>query len=131
MALMKKFRVNADSWTVLADLLVGVPEDFNSDKDILRGRHVTVGLLSELGRLPDAFRAVWHNDKNDIQYAIWSYGTPIAWLTYRNGRKVWVMPKVRDDKGNMREIRYSVTTSKHQNKVRTALSQTSVEKVES
>lgn len=112
---MRKYRVNADMWTVLQDILCGPPNDFNPDGATLRGRNMRVGYLSRLGRLPDEWRAVWHEDKNAIIYAIWSYDTPIAWRTYRNGKARWIMPPVK----------YSVTTSKHQGKVRTALSQIS------
>lgn len=118
---IKRYRVNADRWDVLADLLAGEPEAFNTASDSLHGDKVTVGTRSLLGQLPDEWRAAWHNDNTD--YAIWSYKTPIAWRavdtwygndgvehTYR-----WVVPNAH----------YSVTTSKHQGKVRTALSQIS------
>lgn len=106
---MKFYRVQKDMWTVLQDLLTGAPEEFNGQS--MKGRRVKVGMLSELGKLPDEWRAVWHQDKDEIVYAIWSYQTPIAWRTYRNGRAVWVIPNVN----------YSRTTSIHQGKVRVAL----------
>jgi hypothetical protein len=123
----RSFRVNADSWTVLRDLLVATPEEFNGDYrcdgdrhvNTISGRRMNVGRRSVLGQLPDEWRAVWHNQ--EIDYVIYSYGTPIAWRTreahYGNNGLTyshrWVVP----------DVRYSVTTSKHQGKVRTALSQ--------
>jgi hypothetical protein len=116
---MRKYRVNSDLWTVLQDILTGSPEEFDASN--MYGRNVKVGMLSDLGRLPDEWRAVWHNDKDNTVYAIWSYLTPIAWRTYRNGRAVWIIP----------DVRYSVTTTKHQNKVRVALHlQETIESVE-
>lgn len=112
---MRTYRVNKDMWTELRDILVATPDEFNTDQATLRGRMVTVGLLSKLDQLPDEWRAVWHQDKDTMTYAIWSYDTPIAWRTYRNGKARWIMP----------DVKYSVTTSKHQGKVRTALSQIS------
>jgi hypothetical protein len=109
----KTYKVNADMWTKLRDILVGAPEEFNPDSANLRGRNVKVGDLSRLGWLPDEWRAVWREDKDTTVYAIWSYDTPLAWRVYRNGKARWIMP----------DVRYSVTTSKHQGKVRTALSQ--------
>ena len=81
----------------------------------LRGAFATVGNASQLGRLPDEWRAVWsdavksatnkHGD--NPMFAVWSYGTPIAWHTVTDG---WVVP----------DVRYSVTTSKHQGQARVA-----------
>lgn len=117
------YRVNADKWPVLQDILCCTPNEFNPDSASLRGRTMNVGLLSQLGRLPDEWRAKWHEDKGEIDYAIWSYGTPIAWRVTdmwlgnlgQCYSSHWVMP----------DVKYSVTTSKHQGKVRTALSQIS------
>lgn len=56
------------------------------------------------GKLPsEHYESVKHAD-----YVVWSYATPIAWVTYG----IWHMP----DKF------YSSTTTQHQNKIRTALS---------
>lgn len=119
----RTYRVNADSWTVLKDILVGDPQEFNPDLSrrwvekngwagwkytgALRGRTVNGTEWIGFGILPeewkDAFRV------KGLEYVIYSYETPIAWRT--NGS--WVVPNVK----------YSVTTSKHQGKVRTALSQ--------
>lgn len=49
----------------------------------------------------------------DAVYVVYSYDTPIAWRLPENngGRQVWVMPAEK----------YSVTTSRHQSKIRVAL----------
>jgi hypothetical protein len=56
-----------------------------------------------LGRLS----ADYLNDLRGAEYVVYSYGTPIAW--FKNGD--WNIPA----------IKYSVTTSKHQNYVRRAV----------
>lgn len=129
------YRVNADKWTKLVDILVADPEEFNGEygvdksgqfpryRNAFRGRKMNVGRLSQLGQLPDEWRAKWRQDKGEIDYVIYSYETPIAWRVsdtwYGNHGQThshrWVMPNVK----------YSLTTSKHQGKVRTALSQIS------
>lgn len=120
MSKRRTYRVNADSWAVLRDVLVGTPEDFNRDSDTIRGRAVSDTAYGRLsGPTLAALRAVAHNGL--LTYVIYSYGTPIAWRQYvsredsaRDGAQTWMVPA----------DRYSVTTSKHQAKVRTALSQT-------
>lgn len=131
----RTFRVNADSWTVLQDLLVATPEDFNSDSDTLRGRTIDYDKPSHIpsmGELPAEYSIALRNGlaNHRVEFVIYSYRTPIAWrertvspnrVKGSNGHTVgysnhrWVMP----------DVRYSVTTSKHQGKVRTALSQIS------
>ena len=59
----------------------------------------------ELGRLPQEFRDQLKLDKPF--YIVYSYSTPIAWFS----DKGWFIP----------EVKYSVTTSKHQNYVRRAV----------
>lgn len=103
----RTYRVNADSWMVLKDILVGTPEDFNSLSDSLKGYADTSPMW---GKLPEEWITRMRNDK--VTYVIYSYNTPIAW---KNAKGEWVVPNVR----------YSVTTSKHQGKVQTALSQIS------
>jgi hypothetical protein len=63
-----------------------------------------------MGQLPDSFRIKLEDQKPF--YIVYSYGTPIAWA-YMNDRGViaWEIPA----------LRYSVTTSKHQNLVRRAV----------
>lgn len=146
----KTYRVNADRTDTLVDLLVAIPEEFNPDLSrrwatrgswsgwkytgALRGRQINndgsgfdgVGQLPEgiaNGALLPAVR------EGRIEYVIYSYSTPIAWLEWVGNDKPqavygsdgtvvgysprrWVVPN----------HKYSVTTSKHQGKVRTALS---------
>lgn len=109
----RTYRVNADRWNVLVDILVGTPEDFNPDSATLRGRtvdshHIYPGMLP--GPIASDFRRYVRDGM--IQYVIYSYATPIAWR-YHTGK--WAMPGTK----------YSVTTSKHQGRVGTAISQIS------
>jgi len=57
------------------------------------------------GKLPQQFRDQLALDRPD--FIVYSYGTPIAW----HSDKGWFIP----------EVKYSVTTSKHQNYVRRAV----------
>lgn len=120
----KTFRVNADPIDVLVDILVGTPEDFNLDKDKLRGRNERYPMAGRLNGVEyDTFMA--NRAQNRITYVIYSYNTPIAWRTYSYGAMAkgvrgnweqhWVMP---NGTGSM-------TTAKHISKVRNALSQIS------
>lgn len=60
------------------------------------------------GRLPHDWRERFFERRNHIAYTVYSHATPIAWYDDEEG---WTMPLVR----------YSVTTSKVQNKIRAAL----------
>jgi hypothetical protein len=104
---MRKFAVKKDSFTVLADILTGTPEAFGGSS-ALSGH--AVNRWSETGILPND--AATHWVAGSPVYAVYSYHTPIAWLT-AGGE--WIVPTAR----------YSVTTSQHQGKVRAALSQVS------
>jgi hypothetical protein len=80
----------------------------------LSGSPVTVGLASKLGWLPDEYRSLWRQGvilarNGHSLYAVWSYGTPIAFVV-DNG--TWIVP----------DERYSVTTSRHQSRVGYAIS---------
>ena len=72
--------------------LYGVVTSFNS-------------VIYEMGRIPQEFGHQLKTDQPD--YIVYSYGTPIAW----HSGKGWFIPN----------IKYSVTTSKHQNYVRRAV----------
>lgn len=122
----KTFRVNADSIDTLVDILVGTPEDFNFDKDKLRGRNDRRPMAGRLNGVEfDTFMA--NRAQNRITYVIYSYNTPIAWRIYSYGAMAptndvrtdweqhWVMPKGTG----------TTTTAKHMSKVRAALSQIS------
>jgi hypothetical protein len=113
----KTYRVNADSWTGLRDLLVGSPEEFNAPSDTIRGRRIEHSHDISLGKLPEEWAIILRDDV--VLYVIYSFKTPIAWYDERKSQ--WIVPAVR----------YSVTTSKHQNKVRTALSEMNADVCES
>ena len=117
----KTFRVNADPIDVLVDILVGTPEDFNLDKDKLRGRIDSRPMAGRLNGVEyDTFMA--NRIQGRITYVIYSYNTPIAWRVYDRAtfggkpgpdwEQHWVMPKGFG----------TTTTAKHMNKVRAALS---------
>lgn len=57
-----------------------------------------------LGRLPED----WHEDAGEAVYVVFSHATPIAWQ-YSDGD--WACP----------EVSHSVSTSRHQNRVRAAM----------
>jgi hypothetical protein len=94
-----KYRVRADSWTVLRNIL---SEDVPFTGSNMSG---VPGKLADTGQLP----AHWANQYNasDVLYTVCSYDTPIAWKTPGG----WVVP----------ETRYSGTMSTHQGKVNTAV----------
>jgi hypothetical protein len=58
------------------------------------------------GRLPDEY--LWRLRSHGVDYVVMSYHTPIAWHDSELG---WFMP----------DERYSVTTSKQQGRIRTAI----------
>jgi len=60
------------------------------------------------GRLPRDWARTLTARRDVIDYVIYSYATPIAWHDKEAG---WVVP----------DVRYSVTTSRHQGTVRAAL----------
>jgi hypothetical protein len=64
------------------------------------------------GRLSGAELQKFYDEVNFIEYAVYSYGTPIAWHTLGG----WYVV----------EQKFSVTTSKHQNLVRRAVAESLV-----
>lgn len=117
----KTFRVNADSVDVLVDLLVGNPEDFNSDKDKLRGRIERMPMAGRLNGVEyDTFMA--NRAQNRITYVIYSYNTPIAWRIYSYGAMAKDVRTDWEQHWVMLNGTGTVTTAKHINKVRSALS---------
>jgi hypothetical protein len=129
---MRTYRINKDKWLELEDILISPPEDFNPDlkktwtirsngwegwkyTGALRGRTITRPSEILMGQLPEEYQN-YMVDKV-VRYVIYSYETPIAWMQVAewdsDGAPIyeWVIPNVK----------YTVTTSKHQGKVRTAL----------
>lgn len=66
------------------------------------------GSLLFTGYLPEPYASAYDERRDYITYTACSYSTPIAWHDSERG---WVVPNVR----------YSVTTSKHQSHVRGGL----------
>lgn len=97
---MRKLRIH-DSFNEYADVLSGNPEPFTTTTGNLWG---TKG-LDGVGRLPrnlaDAIIAM------NPEYTVYSYATPIAWRL--DG--IWFMP----------DVKYSPSTTRHQNKISTAI----------
>lgn len=86
-------------------------------QDVIRGRErfetngamrgaVNTSPYPYTGQLPQSWaqRLLDHN----VSYIVWSYSTPIAWYDDERG---WYVP----------DVKYSVTTSKHQNIVRASV----------
>ena len=67
------------------------------------------GTVWNTGRLPADWARTYEARSHLITYTITSYGTPVAWCDVEAG---WIVPAVR----------YSVTTSRMQTVIRTALS---------
>jgi hypothetical protein len=70
----------------------------------------TSGLQGAYGRLDYEEFAKFKNVETQVDYVVYSYGTPIAWHTQAYG---WYVV----------EQKFSVTTSKHQNYVRRAIAE--------
>lgn len=89
-----------DMWTKFVPVLASM-EPFET-------RGALSGELNptSVGKLPEEYRESFKT----AVYAVYSYATPIAWKTTENE---WIMP----------DHSYSVTTSRHQGKIRTVLSQ--------
>lgn len=94
-------RVNSDHGAALAS----IREPFTSHGSLsgVKGKTST-------GYLPGAIADAYHQRGQHITYTVLSYATPIAWHDDERG---WIIP----------EVRYSVTTSKQQNKIRRAIRQ--------
>jgi hypothetical protein len=76
---------------------------------------VSAPRADDSGRLVERFPSahhLWRADFANMDYVVYSYATPIAWHVTGTGYSEWVYPNVR----------YSRSTSNHQNKILTALS---------
>lgn len=96
------------SWTLFRDA-IREERSFQNSGKTLYGEFMPATYTS--GCLNNALREKFHDSwkHGGIDYVIYSYGTPIAW-------RAWGMWKVPDEK-------YSVTTSKHQGRIRTAIAE--------
>ncbi len=85
----------------------------NFRHDNLHGERVAKGNGVCMGRLPENWRAVLRLDnERDALYVVYSYGTPIAWRAIVNDRDA---PE--HDKWTIPDVKYSATTTNHQNVV--------------
>jgi hypothetical protein len=97
---METLKINGGWWQFVRPLRKR--EDFRTGGS-MRGEVTPFGAGS-LGMLP----AQYADSARAADYVVYSYATPIAW----HAAGEWVMP----------EVRYSVTTSKQQGRIATALS---------
>lgn len=89
---------------------INYSRDFNAGN--VKGRNVTGDNFTfNLGRLPEEWAARYREDYNNnlLAYVVTSYGTPIAWVTYTG--KIYIP-----------DVKYSVSTTRHQNLARSAYS---------
>lgn len=115
------YRVNVDGVAGLRGLLAAQRE-FNRDGATMTGRKVTGTWPSNRdGVSTDQLPQRWSAGSLEkalaaghVRYIVYSYRTPIAWLIeWPNGLLTyWVQP----------DVKYSPTTSKHQGRVRAAVS---------
>lgn len=112
MAKIQKLKVNG-GWWHFKDVLMDTPESFTTPTGNLWGTPRNPDFLTDpgfrgavAGQLPYFYRdSFWR-----CVYAVYSYSTPIAWLTSDG---VWIAPAVK----------YSVSTSRHQGRIFTAISE--------
>jgi hypothetical protein len=97
---MQTLRINGGWWQFIGPLRKR--EDFRAG-GAMRGENTPHG-AGTLGDLP----AQWHDSARSADYVVYSYVTPIAW----HAGGAWVMP----------EVSYSVTTTRQQGRIATALS---------
>lgn len=79
-----------------------------------RGRLLSTTYPAGVGQLRfkyEAAASLFRADEPYIDYAVYSYSTPIVWHVTSDGYSEWVFPLVK----------YSRTTSRHQNKIKAAL----------
>lgn len=80
----------------------------------LRGETVSDARWIGTGILPTSDRETLRTFGRLVDFVVYSYDTPIAYRVTVDGDSYWVVP----------DVRYSVTTSKHQGTVRWALHDT-------
>jgi len=67
--------------------------------------HAVSGAMNETGRLPLEWRHRYRADQDIIAYTVYSYSTPIAWVTETGHVEI-------------PDVGYSLTTTRHQNNCR-------------
>jgi hypothetical protein len=106
---MTTTRTTTRDWQTMGKLMAN-RERWNTS-GALKGRATSHGLIRSgysLGRLPGDWSRTVQARESLINYVVYSYATPIAWHDTEAG---WVIP----------DEHYSVTTTIHQNRIRTAL----------
>lgn len=98
---IKKINTRSDFFTYAA--LLNQREAFQAGGNV--SGHPKLASNPHTGQLPQIFRESFVNS----DYAVWSYRTPIAW--YSPLADAWIIPNVK----------YSPTTTSHQNKIKVAL----------
>lgn len=106
-----RLRSRTDGWERFADVieqrrpfttstghLRGTVRPESTDSGYLRSKHAAAANL-------------WQADQDKIDYVVYSYQTPIAWHVKAAGVDEWIYP----------DVRYSRTTSAHQNKIRAVI----------
>lgn len=103
---VKLLRVRKDGWWEFKETIFDL-EPFRTYGSLKATRREPDWRLTgwDLGRLPVEF----YESVNRASYIVWSYGTPIAWWVPGSVDHGWIMP----------DVRYSTSTSAHQNKIRT------------
>lgn len=116
MAKRATYGVNKDGWWKLRTILENLDE-FNPDSATLRGRRIENIDVFTVGEMPEPYRS--EMNESVVTYVVYSYRTPIAYRRIadwnRNGTAnyEWIVP----------DVRYSMTTSKHQGRVRPAIAE--------
>lgn len=93
-------------WQEFHDALVGTPVPFETHGSLSGSEGAP---YRNMGQLPENY----HESAREAMYTVYSYSTPIAW---RLADGTWITP----------QVKYSVTTSQHQSKIFTAISQIGV-----
>lgn len=94
-------------WWAYRDVLAKF-ENFTTSGSLNGG--ASDGSVWQTGQLPAEWTEALKSDPS-VSYVVYSYATPIAW--YSELQCQWVIP----------DVKYSVTTSKHQGIISTAIGQ--------
>lgn len=100
---MLRLTINRTSWIEFRDALAALTP-FRTSGNLFG----TAGPVYDTAWLPDPYRSEYRERREFIDYTVVSYATPLAWHDTERG---WIMP----------DVRYSVTTSKAQGRIRPAV----------